>query len=178
MVKVAPGKCLVLTRKFGRRIPDERLSQGDVLALPGANELDGERGILREPLGPGNYRLNPYAYSWQAVDAVEIEADQVGVRTLKVGRDPRALAADPARPRYVVPDGYQGVQQTPVSNGTYYLNPFVETITPVEGAHSHTASLSDIEFPSRDGFILKPFVTVEYQVLPCEEGMAEGAGHA
>lgn len=163
IVKVPTGKCLILTRKFGKRIPDARLSRGDVLALPGEHEFDGERGILREPLRQGDYRLNPYAYSWQEVDAMEIGADQVGVRTLKVGKDPRTLAVDPARPRYVVPDGYQGVQQTPVSNGTYYLNPFVETITPVE-VRSHTASLSDIEFPSRDGFILKPHVTVEYQV--------------
>ncbi len=164
IIKVPPGQCLVLTRKFGKRIPDERLAQGDVLALPGQQELDGERGILRDVLMPGDYRLNPYAYKWETVDAVQIKADQVGVRTLKVGKDPRTLAVDPARPRYVVPDGYQGVQQTPVPSGTYYVNPYVETITPVE-VRSHTASLSDIEFPSRDGFILKPFVTVEYQVL-------------
>ena len=30
---------------------------------------------------------------------------------------------------------------------------------------SHRSELSDIEFPSRDGFILKPHVMVEYQVL-------------
>ncbi len=164
IIKVPPGQCLVRTRKFGRRIPDERLAQGDVLALPGDQELEGERGILGDVLMPGDYWLNPYAYKWETVDAVQIKADQVGVRTLKVGRDPRTLAADPARPRYVVPDGYQGVQQTPVPSGTYYVNPYVETITPVE-VRSHTASLSDIEFPSRDGFILKPYVTVEYQVL-------------
>jgi len=51
-----------------------------------------------------------------------------------------------------------------VRNGTYYLNPFVESITPVE-VRSHRAELSDIEFPSRDGFNLKPHVMVEYQVL-------------
>ena len=163
IIKVPTGKCLVVTRKFGKHIPDERISQGDVLALPVQQELDGERGILRDTLKPGDYRLNPYAYSWQQVDAVEIGPDQVGVRTLKVGTDPRTLTLDPAKPRYVVPDGYQGVQQSPASGGSYYLNPYVETITPVE-VRSHTASLSDIEFPSRDGFILKPHVTVEYQV--------------
>ena len=163
IVKVPPGKALILTRKFGKRLPNERLAQGDVLSLAGLQALDGDRGILREPLGPGDYRLNPYAFSWQEVTAIEIGPDQVGVRTLKVGKDPRTLAATPDRPRYVVPDGYQGVQQTPVSNGTYYLNPYVESIAPVE-VRSHTASLTDVEFPSRDGFILKPHVTVEYQV--------------
>src|SRR5207244_3971996 len=49
--------------------------------------------------------------------------------------------------------------------GTYYLNPYVETITPVE-VRSHRVELRDIEFPSRDGFLLKPFVLVEYTVIP------------
>ena len=163
IVRVPPGKALVLTRKFGKRIPNERLASGDVLSTAGLQDVEGERGILRDPLRPGNYRLNPYAYTWQEVSAVEIGPDQVGVRILKVGKDPRTLPANAGRPRYVVPKDYQGVQEVPLSNGTYYLNPFVETIAPVE-VRSHTASLSDIEFPSRDGFILKPHVTVEYQV--------------
>src|SRR5437870_2933399 len=83
IVSVPSGKCLVLTRKFGQRISKERLSQGDFLAG------DDERGILKEVLMPGNYRLNPYAVSWEEAPAVEIQADQVGVRTLKVGKDPR-----------------------------------------------------------------------------------------
>ena len=44
---------------------------------------------------PGSYRLNPYAYSWQLVDAIEIGPDQVGVRILKVGKDPRELKVEP-----------------------------------------------------------------------------------
>jgi hypothetical protein len=163
LVNVPPGKCLVVTRKFGKEIPKERLAQGDILARDGEREIEGERGILREVKLPGSYRLNPYAYAWKIVDAVEIGPDQVGVRTLKVGKDPRDLTVDPKRPRFVVPDGYRGVQQTVVRNGTYYLNPYVESITPVE-VRSHRAELTDIEFPSRDGFNLKPHVMVEYQV--------------
>ncbi|HEV3144643.1 MAG TPA: SPFH domain-containing protein, partial [Gemmataceae bacterium] len=157
IVNVPPGKCLVLTRKYGNDIPKERLAQGDVLAH------DGERGIVREVKLPGSYRLNPYAYRWDVVNAVEIGADQVGVRILKVGKDPRDLPVDPKRARYVVPEGYRGVQEAEVRNGTYYLNPYVESITPIE-VRSHRAELLDIEFPSRDGFNLKPQVLVEYQV--------------
>ena len=73
------------------------------------------------------------------------------------------MPVDPKQPRYVVPDGYRGVQETVVSNGSYYINPYVEAITPVE-VRSHRAELSDIEFPSRDGFSLKPHVMIEYQV--------------
>ena len=163
IVSVPVGQCLVLTRKFGNPIPKERLAQGDILARDGEREIDGERGILAKVSLPGNYRINPYAYSWEFVNAVQIGPDQVGVRTLKVGKDPRDLPVDSKRPRYVVPDGYRGVQQTPANNGTYYINPYVETISPVE-VRSHRAELSDIEFPSRDGFILKPHVMVEYHV--------------
>jgi len=157
LVNVPTGQCLILTRKFGSVIPSERLAEGDILAK------EGERGIVPDVLKQGSYRLNPYAYSWEMVKAVEIGPDQVGVRTLKVGKDSRALPADPKNPQYVVPDGYRGVQKTPVEKGTYYLNQYVESITAVE-VRSHRAELTDIEFPSRDGFILKPHVMVEYQV--------------
>ncbi len=157
MVQVPPGKCLVRMRKYGKPIPKERLAQGDILAG------EDERGIVREVQPPGSYRLNPYAYNWQLVPAVEIGMDQVGVRTLKVGKDPRALRRDPQRGHYVVPDGYRGVQATAEKSGSYYLNPYVETMTPIE-VRSHRVELSDIEFPSRDGFQLKPHVLVEYRV--------------
>ncbi len=159
VVKVPPGKCLVVTRKVGRLIDRKRIAQGDILAG------DGERGIVREPRGPGIYRLNPHAYSWKLEDAIEIQAHQVGVRTLKVGADPTALPNPEGKPRYLVPDGYRGVQTTPVRPGTYYLNPYVETITPVD-IRSHRVEFADIEFPSRDGFLLRPHVLVEYSVRP------------
>ena len=157
IVDVPSGKCLVLTRKYGAPIPKERLAAGDILAR------DGERGIVQGYLGPGRHRLNPYAYHWETVDAVQVGLDQVGVRILKVGKDPRDLPVDPKRPRYSVPDGYRGVQETVVRNGTYYINPYVESIIPVE-VRSHRVELTDIEFPSRDGFNLKPHVMVEYEV--------------
>jgi regulator of protease activity HflC (stomatin/prohibitin superfamily) len=157
LVNVPTGKSLVLTRKYGKEMPEKQMAEGNILAGP------EERGIVAEVLRPGSYRLNPYAYSWDLVPAVEIKADEVGVRTLKVGKDPRELPPDAKRGRYVVPAGYRGVQQHPVQSGTYYINPFVETITPVE-VRSHRVELSDIEFPSRDGFILKPHVLVEYRV--------------
>jgi regulator of protease activity HflC (stomatin/prohibitin superfamily) len=159
MIDVPKDQCLVLTQLYGAEIPYERIARGDILAGP------NERGIVKDVKGPGSYRLNPYAYSWTQHKAVEVRGDQVGVRCLKVGKDPRTLPADPQRGAYVVPDGYRGVQQGLVPSGTYYVNPFVETITPVE-VRSHRVELTDIRFPSRDGFILKPHVLVEYAVQP------------
>src|SRR5581483_11680976 len=66
-MEVVPiGKCLVRARKFGARISKERLAAGDILAR------EGECGIVAEVLGPGSYRINPYAYSCELKDAVEI----------------------------------------------------------------------------------------------------------
>ncbi len=161
MVTVPTGQCLVLTRQTGKPIPAERLAAGDILAR------EDERGIVGEVLRPGSYRLNPYVYKWKAVPAVEIGFNQVGVRTLKVGKDPRQLPAEQRRSPYVVPAGYRGVQEEPVAPGTHYINPFVETITPVEVA-SHIVDFKDIKFPSRDGFLLNPVVQVEYQVQPAK----------
>ena len=87
------------------------------------------------------------------------------MRTLKTGKDPRSLQPDADRGHYLVPNGYRGIQQSTVPPGTYYINPYVEQITPIE-VRSHRVRLTDIEFPSRDGFILKPQVVVEYAARP------------
>ena len=164
MKEVPPGHCLVLIRQYGKTIPQERIAAGDFLAKQNPkNPSEAERGILREVLGPGSHRINPYAYETKLVEAVQVRVDQVGVRTLKVGKDPRTLKPAQRTNAYLVPAGYRGVQQDPVPPGTYNLNPYVETIEPVE-VRSHRVELSDIEFPSRDGFILKPHVVVEYAV--------------
>ncbi len=157
LVPVQKGECLVLTRKFGTPIPADRLNNGDFLAGK------GERGVVKEVLGQGNHALNPNAYSWELVKAVEIKADEVGVRTLKAGKDPRTLAAGENKNPYVVPEGYRGVQEKPVSAGTHLINPYVEEIVPVHVA-MHRVEFTDIEFPSRDGFQIKPRIKVTYHV--------------
>jgi len=165
LVTVPPDQCLVLMRKYGTEIPKDRLTAGDFLARPDASkEALPEKGIVREVLLPGSHRINPHAYSWKMEPAVQVRANQVGVKTLKVGLDPKELGdKDPLRSVYVVPNGYRGVQQETVPSATYYLNPWVETITPVD-VQSHRVEFTDITFPSRDGFILKPHMVVEYAV--------------
>ena len=158
MIDVPAGKVLVLTRLYGAPIPPERLAAGDFLAQ------DGERGIVADVLRPGKHRINPYAYDCKLEDAVEVGAGEVGVLTLKVGKDPADLPPDPKRGPYVVPEGYRGVQEKPLSGGTYYVNPYVKKIAAVD-TRSHQAEFTDIEFPSKDGFHIKPHVLVTYRVL-------------
>jgi hypothetical protein len=172
LTAVPPGKCLVLTRRAGADVPADRLARGEFLAG------EGERGIVEKVLLPGKHRINPYEYDTELVDAREIKAHQVGVRVLKWGKDPRTLKGR-ASP-YVVPEGYRGVQERPVPPGTYYLNPYVEEVVAVD-IRSHPVEFTDIEFPSRDGFLIRPHVLVAYKVLPdkapelfvtlCDEGV-------
>ena len=158
IIDVPAGKVLVLTRMYGKPIPADRLASGDFLAQ------DGERGIVADVLRPGKHRINPYAYTWNLEDAIEVGAGEVGVLTLKVGDDPTKLKPDPKRGSYVVPEGYRGVQEKPLSNGTYYVNPFVKTIARVD-TRSHQAEFTDVEFPSKDGFHIKPHILVTYRVM-------------
>jgi hypothetical protein len=171
MLEVPAGQCAVLTRRYGKDLPAERVARGDLLVdhepRPGEEEY---RGIVRQVLLPGRHRVNPYAYDSKLVPAVEIKAEQVGVRTVMVGLDPRVLKLEPDQSQYVVPVGrpegdYRGVQERPVAAGTYYVNPHAETIVPVD-VRSHRVEFTDIEFPSRDGFTLRPQVLVTYRVDP------------
>jgi hypothetical protein len=155
---VPPGKCLVQTRKYGKKVPPERLARGEFLAGP------DERGIVPEVLLPGKYYINPHAYDVAEQNALEIRHYQVGVRTLLWGKDPQELK-DAKRSVYVVPDGYRGVQEKTVPPGTYYFNPYVETIVPID-TRSHRVEFKDIRFPSLDGFHLNPHVLVVYRVTP------------
>jgi regulator of protease activity HflC (stomatin/prohibitin superfamily) len=117
-----------------------------------------------EVLLPGKYYINPHAYAVTEQDALEIQANFVGVRTLLWGKDPQQLKVG-ERNVYVVPEGYRGVQEKPLSPGTYYFNPYVERIVAID-TRSHRVEFKDIRFPSLDGFHLNPHVLVVYRVLP------------
>jgi len=94
----------------------------------------------------------------------QIRADQVGVRRSRWAAT-RSCSVGTRQSQYVVPEGdWRGVQDKP-GRRHLYLNPYVESIVPVN-VRSHRVEFTDIEFPSRDGFMLKPFVLVTYRVAP------------
>src|SRR5262249_26409548 len=73
---VPPGKVGIMTARGGQEPPE-----GQVLAEP------GQRGIRRDVLPPGAYRVNLYGYDVALVDATEIKPGFVGVRRRLLGRD-------------------------------------------------------------------------------------------
>jgi hypothetical protein len=101
---IKPGKIGVVTAKVGAELP-----AGDFLAEP------DQKGIWRRVLGPGKYRLNPYGYTLDIVDAISIPVGYAGVITSLSGRQgqPGAFAA---------PDE-KGVRRDILQPGLYYVNP-------------------------------------------------------
>lgn len=93
VLEVPEGKCAVLTRKAGQPLasPEEYLAPEPFDEF--AREPLGSRGVLATALQPGKYYINPFEYSYELVDAVKVDANQVGVRVLRYGKDPRELTA-------------------------------------------------------------------------------------
>ncbi len=104
LIEVPAGKVGVVTSKVGAAPPP-----GEFLADP------GQKGIWRGVLGPGKYRLNPFGYEIEVVDAISIPIGYVGVVTSLAG-------AQAAEGQFAAP-GQKGVRADILQPGLYYVNP-------------------------------------------------------
>ncbi|TAK92231.1 MAG: hypothetical protein EPO07_19505, partial [Verrucomicrobia bacterium] len=111
-VVVGPGELGVVINKFGKE-----LASGEFLAGK------DERGIQREVLLPGTYKLNPYAYEVKIVKMVEIEPGHVGVMAARSGKPAKGQLAD---------EGERGVQKRVLEPGLYALNPEAYSVESIE----------------------------------------------
>ena len=111
-VVVKGGEVGVVITKFGKELP-----AGEFLAGP------GERGIQREVLLPGTYRLNPYAYEVRVEKMIEIDPGYVGVVTARSGKPAQTQLAGP---------GERGVQKIVLQPGLYPLNPEAFSVERIE----------------------------------------------
>jgi regulator of protease activity HflC (stomatin/prohibitin superfamily) len=100
---VAPGKVGIVTAKIGEDLPE-----GEFLAEP------RQKGIWRRTLGPGKYRLNPYGYQIDLVDAISIPVGYAGVITSLSGRQ--------APPGEFAGANEKGVRRDILQPGLYYVN--------------------------------------------------------
>lgn len=151
LTEIHQGEVGVMVRQFGPRPPD-----GNFIVSQKAQNGVLYRGIVDEPLRPGTYRINPYAYRVQKRPAVKIEPGEVGVVTLRNGRPPVTPNT------FLVDEGEQGVQKTPLRPGTYYLNPYIQRVD-IIGVQSHKTEF-EISFLSRDGFRFPVKGAVEWAV--------------
>ena len=151
---IAPGKIAVVTSKVGKALP------------PGTflTDEDGYRGIRRQVLTPGRYRLNSYAYDVRVVDVDEC---------VKAGNRLKRRTDDPT----LVPPGYvgvvtnmtdnpktgqvQGIQKQVLQPGIYFFNPaekqveiisigYTETSLTVESDKDATAAARASAVSARD----------------------------
>ncbi len=101
---IPAGKVGLVTSKVGKELPE-----GEFIA-----EV-GQKGIWRSVLGPGKYRLNPYGYTVEIVNAISVPIGYVGVITGLSGEQP--------------PEGQfagrnqKGVREDILQPGLYYINP-------------------------------------------------------
>jgi hypothetical protein len=153
---IPAGKVGVVTAKGGDPLPAGRIL---------ANE--GEKGIQRNVLLPGVYRLNQEGYSVKPVDAVEVKAGFVGVQRRRLGADGTG--------RFAENDNEKGILHGLLQPGIYYLNPeeyeVIQAEVGIEQTSFHAPDRDHptdtaIEFTSRGGFKIKMDCTIEWEVLP------------
>jgi len=151
LTQIKEGEVGIMIRQYGPPPPPGKF-------IVHNREADGTmyRGIIDEPLRPGTYRLNPHAYRVEKRPAIKIEPGEVGVVTLLYGNAP----AEPNT--FLVKASEQGVQETPLRPGTYYLNPYIQRVD-IVGVQSHKTEF-EISFLSKDGFRFPVKGAVEWAV--------------
>ncbi len=103
-IEIPLGKVGVVTSKVGNELPP-----GEIIAAG-----RDSKGVWRNVLGPGTYRLNPQGYQVDILDAINIPAGYVGVVTSQTGKLPQEgeFAAS----------GEKGVLRDILQPGLYYIN--------------------------------------------------------
>ena len=154
---VPAGKFGVLVRKFGKELP-----AGEIIARD-----DTYKGIVREVLGTGRHRINPYAYDVKLYDDITIKPGHVGVVTRLTGSDilTENAPADTGA-GFLVGDGLKGVTDGILKEGTHRLNPFLYSVS-IVNVQSQRFELSGsdaISFLTLDGFTVQAEGTLEFNL--------------
>ncbi len=104
LLTVPVGNVALVTSKTGTELPEAEILAPD----------RDSKGVWRDVLGPGSYRLNPEGYDVQMLQAVHIPVGYIGVVTAQTGL--------PARPGEFAAPGEQGVMRDVLQPGLYYIN--------------------------------------------------------
>lgn len=139
IIEILPEEQGVVVSRSGKPIPENR-----ILAEPGF------KGVLRAPLTPGKWRLNPYAYKVEKVKAVRIRPGYVGCVI--------ALDVDPET-------GKKGIMKKVLQPGLYYINPRAYRVEEVEIGYRNI-TLENIKFKSIDSFDIELDVSVVWGLKP------------
>ena len=103
-VTIPVGKVGVVTSKVGKELPSGKILAAD----------KESKGIWKDVLGPGTYRLNPEGYTVTELDVINIPIGYVGVVTSQTGT--------PVKPGEFAGPGQKGVMKSVLQPGLYYIN--------------------------------------------------------
>jgi hypothetical protein len=166
VVEIPPGQ-LGIVNNLGGDQPDH----GGILV-----DGDKDKGIRRQVLLPGTYRINPYGYKVDIVKASEVHAGFVGVVRRLQPRPP----TDTTEEKQLEKDGRQtGFLADVLQPGMYYLNTREFEVTEREVGIYQTSYHYDrnnparntaITFRNKESYTLNIDMTVEWELLPKDAG--------
>lgn len=199
---VLPGEVAVVTSLVGKDLSSRRPSAGEAGAGTGSDDqflVDGDlgrteyKGVLRKVYGPGQYRVNPYAYKFNKIKTdiekngtqakysgwVEINTGFVGVVTNQTD-NPITGAKKGIQP-YVLPPGLYPMnpreQKVDIVEIGYREKTIISPIkvdsrgTPLldaSGEPETASTTGGIVFPSKDGFTIHMDFTAIWGIMPDE----------
>ena len=158
-IDIPAGKFGVLVRKFGKDLPE-----GEILAKD-----ESTKGIVRDVLGTGKHRINPYAYEVKLYDDITIKPGHVGVVTELTGDDiiaPGGAKDEATGTGFLVKPGAKGVSSRILKEGTHRLNPFVYavSIVNIQSQRFEMSGADAISFLTLDGFTVNAGGTLEFNL--------------
>ena len=113
-INIPLGRMGIVTSKVGKELPP-----GEIIATS-----KDSKGVWRDVLGPGVYRLNPEGYSVEITEAINIPAGYVGVVTSQTGKlPPKGQFAGL---------GEKGVLKDVLQPGLYYINRYAYQVNVIE----------------------------------------------
>ncbi len=161
---IPAGQLGVITRLYGKDLPP-----GQIMATGKIDDKSTNvtKGILEDVLQPGKHRINPFAYSVKIVNAISIPPGHVGVVRSMVGQD--VFTADLAAEKlnsFLVGKDMKGVIPEVLDPGTYYLNPYMIDVLPVnlQSQRFEMSGEDSIVFLTADGFTVTVEGTLEFAV--------------
>jgi regulator of protease activity HflC (stomatin/prohibitin superfamily) len=156
---IPAGKFGVLARKFGKDLPGGQIIAPD----------DEHKGIVRELLGTGKHRINPYAYEVRIFDDIKIAPGHVGVVVSLYGKDILIAAGgstNTLEKGFLAEEGSKGVRREVLKEGTHRLNPylFAVSIVNIQSQRFEFSGADAIMFLTLDGFPVTVEGTLEFNL--------------
>ncbi len=137
VVEARDGRTLGTGRVIARQVECDSFQDGQAFVANG-----GERGPQMAIIAPGTYRINPYLFSVQLADAIDIPENKVGIVTTREGQaldageiagpsvDGHNMFQSPQA--FVDAKGCKGLQEQVLLGGRYFINPRFATVEIVD----------------------------------------------